>query len=144
MPMLAWVWLTIAGVVCCDQASKAILCWRVALSRSVRVGGRVRLHHVASVESLFGVRSAPRVALPLWGVAATCGMLMIAFDRPMGGGVAAVGVAVAVGGATGNLLDRLVRGHIVDFIEIGLWPTFNLADAAITGGTALTVAALLL
>jgi signal peptidase II len=143
MPTLAWLWLTIATVVCCDQASKAILCKRVALNRSVRAGGGVRLHRVASVESLLGVRSPPRVALLLWGVAVSCGLL-VALARPVGGGAAVVGVAVALGGATGNLLDRLVRGHIVDFIEIGLWPTFNLADAAITGGTALTVAALLL
>jgi signal peptidase II len=94
------------------------------------------------VESLFGVRSPPRVALFLWGVAASCGLLVIALDRTAGVG-AAVGVAVAVGGATGNLLDRLARGHIVDFIQVGWWPIFNVADTAIVGGIALTVAAVL-
>jgi signal peptidase II len=142
MPALAWWWLATAAVVCSDQASKAILCRRVGVNRSVRVAGGVRLHHVASAESLFGVRSAPGIALLLWGAAVSSGLLVIALARPIGGSAAAVGVAVALGGATGNLIDRLVRGHIVDFIEIGLWPTFNLADAAITVGIGLTVAAL--
>jgi signal peptidase II len=50
-----------------------------------------------------------------------------------------------VGGACGNLVDRLVRapgflrGEVVDFIDVGPWPTFNLADSAITVGAVLLV-----
>jgi signal peptidase II len=104
----------------------------------------VRLHHVVNADWPFRVRSTSKVFLPLWGgVAASCGLLVIELDRSVGGGAAAAGVAVAVGGATGNLLDRLVRGHIVDFIQIGFWPIFNFADAGIVGGIAATVTALL-
>ena len=60
-----------------------------------------------------------------------------------GGEGARAGVAVALGGATGNLLDRLLRGHIVDFIEIGLWPIFNVADVGIVAGLGLTLTVLL-
>lgn len=41
-------------------------------------------------------------------------------------------LAVLAGGALGNLLDRLLRGAVVDFIDLGWWPIFNLADIAIT------------
>lgn len=37
-----------------------------------------------------------------------------------------------LGGVLGNLVDRILRGYVVDFIDVGFWPAFNLADAAIT------------
>jgi signal peptidase II len=48
-----------------------------------------------------------------------------------------IGIGAALGGATGNVLDRLVRGAVVDFVAIGPWPVFNLADAALVAGTGL-------
>ena len=49
--------------------------------------------------------------------------------------MATIGIAAALAGATSNLADWIQRGRIVDFICIGWWPAFNLADAAIvTGG----------
>jgi signal peptidase II len=55
---------------------------------------------------------------------------------------AAVGLGLLVGGAVGNLADRLVGGHggaVVDFIDLQWWPAFNVADAAITCGAVLLV-----
>jgi signal peptidase II len=42
--------------------------------------------------------------------------------------------AAVMGGALGNLIDRLTLGYVVDFIELSFWPTFNVADAGITIG----------
>jgi signal peptidase II len=58
----------------------------------------------------------------------------------------AVGLGMILGGATGNLVDRfcrspgLLRGHVVDFLSIGWWPVFNIADSAVVGGAILLVA----
>ncbi|HEX2063573.1 MAG TPA: signal peptidase II, partial [Acidimicrobiales bacterium] len=55
---------------------------------------------------------------------------------------AAVALGLLVGGAVGNLADRLVGGHggaVVDFIDLQWWPAFNVADAAITCGAVLLV-----
>lgn len=52
----------------------------------------------------------------------------------------ATGLGLVLGGALGNLADRLGRGHggaVVDFIHVGIWPTFNLADSAIVCGCGL-------
>jgi signal peptidase II len=52
----------------------------------------------------------------------------------------AVAFGLVIGGALGNLADRLLRGRhgaVVDFLHTGFWPTFNLADSAIVCGTAL-------
>jgi lipoprotein signal peptidase len=48
--------------------------------------------------------------------------------------IARIGLGAAFGGAAGNLLDLCRRRPIVDFIDLGWWPVFNIADAAITGG----------
>jgi signal peptidase II len=55
---------------------------------------------------------------------------------------ATIALGAALGGAASNLIDRLRRGGIVDFIDLGVWPVFNIADAAIVigaGGAALVV-----
>jgi signal peptidase II len=56
---------------------------------------------------------------------------------PKSGGVERAAQAVLLGGALGNLFDRVVRGYVVDFIHIHYWPVFNVADVAITIGVGL-------
>ncbi len=48
-----------------------------------------------------------------------------------------ISLGLQLGGAMGNLLDRMVYGSVVDFIDIGFWPIFNLADAAIVVGVSI-------
>ena len=56
-----------------------------------------------------------------------------------------VGLVLVLGGALGNLVDRFVRspgvlrGHVVDFVAVGWWPVFNVADACITVGAAVLI-----
>ena len=50
-----------------------------------------------------------------------------------------LGLALLLGGAIGNLIDRVVLGHVIDFIRIWLWPSFNLADAANTIGVIIII-----
>jgi signal peptidase II len=52
-----------------------------------------------------------------------------------------VGVALVVGGALGNLVDRVVRGYVVDFIHVHGWPVFNVADIAVAVGVGFIVGA---
>jgi signal peptidase II len=134
-----WVALTVVAVACIDQASKAMLLSQVSLNRSVRLSRGVRLRHVVNVGWISRVR--PTGLLFLWGIAVSSSLLILAFGD--GGEGARAGVAIALGGATGNLLDRLLRGHIVDFIEIGFWPVFNVADVGIVAGLGLMLMALL-
>jgi signal peptidase II len=47
-----------------------------------------------------------------------------------------VSLGLLLGGAMGNLLDRFSRGYVVDFIDVGFWPVFNIADSAIVVGVA--------
>lgn len=45
-----------------------------------------------------------------------------------------VSLGMQLGGALGNLIDRIIRGYVVDFVDIGFWPIFNLADLSIVLG----------
>lgn len=69
-------------------------------------------------------------------------------DLRQGQRLQALALALILGGAVGNLIDRLVYGHVIDFIDVYYgrwhWPVFNIADSAITIGAALLIVALLL
>jgi signal peptidase II len=60
-----------------------------------------------------------------------------------GGATACAGIALLLGGATGNVTDRIVNGGVTDFLEVWLgnyrWPAFNVADSAITIGAILLI-----
>jgi signal peptidase II len=54
-------------------------------------------------------------------------------------GAAPAAIGVALGGALGNVVDVWRHGGVVDFIDLGWWPVFNLADAAIVGGVLVAI-----
>ncbi len=77
------------------------------------------------------------------GLALVVIVVLVAWLRrlPQGQGRMALALALILGGAAGNLVDRLLYGHVIDFIDLYYrawhWPTFNIADSAITLGAAL-------
>ncbi|MBZ5703407.1 MAG: signal peptidase II [Acidobacteriia bacterium] len=145
---LKWLWLTLA-VVLADRATKA---W---FETQTPEGYRRELlrHFVYLVHSrnpgiAFGIFSgAPspglRIAL-IAGSLVVIGALawFLVADRGSGG-LSAAGLALLLGGATGNLTDRILHGAVTDFLEVWLgayrWPAFNVADSAITIGAALVL-----
>lgn len=70
-----------------------------------------------------------------WVLAVACVGSVVALASPLPA-LAAVGLGLVSGGVTGNLTDRVTRGAVVDFIVVGRWPAFNVADAAMTCGLA--------
>jgi signal peptidase II len=127
--------LTAALVVAADQASKAFVLARwplagVATPRSF-VSIRCMLNRQGTLAALAGV---PALAA-LWAVMVVLAALTLHTGLLGHDALVPIGVGMALGGATGNVLDRLVRGAVVDFVAIGPWPVFNLADAALVAGT---------
>lgn len=72
-----------------------------------------------------------------WLVALTCAVVLVGSGRAFETAAAQVGVGAALGGALGNLLDVLRRQAITDFLDLGWWPVFNLADLGIVAGLVL-------
>ena len=98
----------------------------------------------AEVRLVHNRRGALLVLRPRWaalvlGVVGT----LAAVVAQAAGPITAIGLGLLVGGAGGNLVDRARQGAVVDFVSVGPWPVFNVADAAMVVGIAVAVMGLL-
>jgi len=116
------------------------------------IPGFFRLTHVKNRGAAFGIfadSTAPMKieVLILLSVVALVVVLMLLWEQP-GARRIGLGLALILGGALGNLFDRLAHGSVVDFLEFYLrgfhWPAFNVADSAIVIGAGLLVLDMLL
>ena len=126
--------LTAALVLTADQVSKAFVLarWPPAGFTTPRslVSIRCMLNRQGTLAALAGV---PALAA-LWAAMIVSAALALHYGLLGHDELVPIGVGTALGGATGNVLDRLYRGAVVDFVAIGPWPVFNLADAALVAG----------
>ena len=136
-----WMGLALAAVIIIgDQASKYWIVHVLDLPtlRRVEILGVFDLTYVENRGASFGMLSGMRVILSL--ISASVAMVLIVWLGRLVRPIAALGVAFIIGGALGNLYDRLAYGYVVDFLDFsGLafpW-VFNIADAAINVGIAL-------
>jgi signal peptidase II len=129
--------LTSAGaLLLLDHWSKRTVELRVA-GRCVPWGHLLRIRCVRKPATRHG-RASSRAALVLiWLVAFASSLVLHRVDVKFQGHTALIGLGSALGGAAGNLLDIWRRHSITDFIDLGWWPVFNVADIAITGGLVL-------
>jgi signal peptidase II len=141
-----WLWVS-AAVIAADRATKyAIERYTGPFYRHSIVSDVVVLVHSQNPGIAFGVFSnsnSPWLAPVLLILAAAVMVFlvwMIVTNRA-GGALAECGLALILGGAAGNALDRVMHGGVTDFLEVRLWkyiwPAFNAADSAITIGAAL-------
>ncbi len=143
---LRWLWLTLA-VVLLDRATKAwfesqtVEGWRHELIHNF-----VYLVHSRNPGLAFGILSdsastGTRVILILGSIAVIAALAWLLVTSKSGGTVGVAGLALLLGGATGNVTDRIVHGAVTDFFEVWFgtyrYPAFNVADSAITIGAAL-------
>jgi signal peptidase II len=81
-----------------------------------------------------GIRARSGVMITLWCGELAALLLLVTFVPAFGGLLSSAALGLALGGAAGNLLDLVQLGGVVDFIDLGFWPVFNLADVAIVAG----------
>ena len=127
-----------------DQATKWWVVQELALGQSWPRHGFFRITHVANTGSVFGLFSGANLALTVASFIGIGALLVFyrSHDRPTLMVRASLGLMLA--GAVGNLLDRVRLGHVTDFIDVGPWYIFNMADACIMVGVILLAAAMLL
>ncbi len=123
-----------AAVVGLDQMTKRTIADGIASGHTRRfIPGVVHLVHVRNTGVAFGFFSgggAVVLAFTLVALAVLC----VYFVRHPGRRGLWVPTGLLVGGALGNLVDRLANGAVTDFIKLPAWPAFNVADMAITFG----------
>ena len=136
-------------IVALDQLSKAVVRATIPLHASVTVvPGLLDFTHVRNTGAAFGFLDAvdfpfKTAVIVLVATAALIGVGLYAADLAPHQRAARVGMALIIGGAAGNLLDRGVAGSVVDFVDV-YWRTwhfwaFNVADSAITVGVGIMI-----
>jgi signal peptidase II len=136
-------------MVALDQCTKQLVESALALHESVPVvDSFFRLTYVRNTGAAFGLFSsaAPSlasVALTLFSLAAIVILTFLWIRARRASALYIAAIALILGGAVGNLVDRLLRGEVIDFIDLYWdgyhWPAFNLADSAITVGVFLFI-----
>lgn len=124
-----------------DQLTKVLVVHRLALGGEVRVVGPLAIHHVQNSGIAFGLFAGATAIVASFTALAVAWMLGV-FARSGGRHpVLPVGLGLVIGGAISNLVDRVRLGHVTDFLDIGVWPAFNLADTFIVVGVAVLATA---
>lgn len=142
MSSAAWRWFALAaGVVLADQATKALLMARFALGERLELAPFLNLIFVYNPGAAFsflaqaGGWQKPLLVAFALGAAVLVSVLIVRRPRER---LLCTGLALILGGALGNVIDRLRFGQVVDFLDFHAagwhWPAFNVADSAITVG----------
>lgn len=143
------VYLAAILLVLADQATKYAIEATVALHESIPlIEGFFAITHVRNPGAAFGILAGASETWRLvFLVAVTLvimGGIIIYLERHRDAGkTLTAGLTLILGGAAGNLIDRIGQGEVIDFLDFHIagwhWPAFNVADAAITIGAALLI-----
>jgi signal peptidase II len=145
--MLKWLWLSFLALIL-DQSSKQIIDGSMQLYQSIPVIPYFNLTYVHNTGAAFSFLSEAGgwqrwfftvLALTV-SVIITLWLARLKEHETL----LAVALSLVLGGAVGNLIDRLLYGYVIDFLDVYYqnwhWPAFNIADSAITLGVALMLA----
>jgi signal peptidase II len=127
-----------AAVLAADQAAKSVVEGQLYPGEQVDVLGPLSLTLAHNTGVAFGLAGGAGAGLVLVTVAALA-LIGYLFGRDPERPGMWVAVGLLAGGALGNLIDRVSADAVTDFIDVGSWPPFNLADVAITVGVVLMV-----
>jgi signal peptidase II len=122
-----------AVVLAADQLTKALVNADIARGDSVALLPGLDLVNTRNRGVAFGLLGGGGPVVVIVAVAVLTGLVVFAWrqwDRPL----VWLPVGMLLGGAAGNLLDRVREGSVTDFVKLPAWPAFNVADIAITFG----------
>ena len=135
--------LTVVLVIIFDRLTKDLFSFLLKPSESIPVINKVfhftLVHNTGIAFGLFRDNGAvfliiPLIAVVLLGYNVYYYYRVGELDR-----VYILGFSLILGGAIGNLIDRITLGHVIDFIDLRVWPVFNVADSAITIGACIVL-----
>ena len=131
--------LTALLVVVADQLSKMWIRSNLDVEELLFELGFFRLTHIQNTGAAFGLFRDQSFALTIVALVGIVVLLLYALliyrrfpilDNLLGKSA----LGLVLGGTVGNLIDRLHLGYVTDFIDVGFWPAFNIADSAIVVG----------
>ncbi|MCU0840649.1 MAG: signal peptidase II [Thiobacillaceae bacterium] len=143
---LAWLWLS-ALVLSLDQITKLAVIDALAPYQDVipltAFFNLVHVHNTGAAFSLFADQPGWQRYFFLAVALVASTVILYLLRRTRGQPLFCAALALILGGALGNVIDRIAYGHVVDFLDFHAggwhWPAFNVADSAITVGAALII-----
>lgn len=143
-----WLWLS-AIIIVVDQITKQLVVKNLAWFEVQPLIPHLNLVHMKNTGAAFSMMSNAHPAFfVLLGTAVSIGILIWLRRNPAGQTLVAVALSLILGGALGNVIDRVTRGHVVDFVDFywGSWhfAAFNVADIAISFGAGFLILDMLL
>ena len=147
---LLWILVLLLGVIAADQIAKIIIVYTVERPVPYRAGTLFYITHERN-PGLMGGHFADNRAIAICApVVATAVLIYLFRHLNLQSRLQTLGYGLVAGGAIGNLIDRLFRGEVVDFLQVHFyfvpfdfpwkfWPAFNIADIAICCGVFLLV-----
>ena len=139
------LWILIASIVVADQLTKHWALNRLSGDRTIDLVGSLRFNLAFNRGMAFSQATGAGPVIGALGFVIV--IVIVLWLRRSATGVSAVAAGMIVGGAIGNLIDRLFRGEawlrgaVVDFIDLQWFPIFNIADSAISIGAVLMILA---
>ena len=139
------VWLLLApAAFALDQITKLFVRSNFQLGESWPATGFFRLTYGTNTGTAFGLFPDQTLALILASLVAIGFLIYFYRAHGLNRPLLRAAIGLQLGGAVGNLVDRLRTGAVVDFIDVGPWPIFNVADSCIVVGMIVLVSVLVL
>ena len=145
--------IVIGALLAADQITKIVIARTIHFHSNVPViPGFLNLTHIHNRGAIFGFFSRDGgpvmyILLTLASLFALSFVVYYFFKTPYSEKLMKVSLALILAGALGNLIDRIIKGYVIDFVDMYVkewhWPTYNLADSSITIGALLLVFVLL-
>jgi len=126
-------------VVALDQVSKFFISANMTLGQSIPEEGFFRITYSTNVGGVFGIFANQAFLITLTAIVGVAAILVYSRYPQANRVLVRVALGLLMGGAVGNLIDRIRLGEVVDFIDVGAWPIFNLADSAVVVGIILII-----
>jgi len=127
-----------AAVIALDRLTKAMVVQRLVPGQSVPVlPGVFHITHVRNTGGAFGLLQGKAVLFTTVGFLVVVVLLVFAPRLFRVGFLPSLAAALLAAGAGGNLIDRVTRQYVVDFLDFQVWPVFNVADISIVLGCSL-------
>jgi signal peptidase II len=150
-PSLLWniaFYIIALIVVVADQFTKLWIKTTLSVGQSIPETGVFRIVHVRNTGAAFGLFQGQTLSLTIMSLIGAI-MLLLYFLiirnhlNILNNRLSRVAMGLILGGTIGNLIDRMTYGYITDFVTIGFWPSFNVADSSLVIGVIILIFSLL-
>ena len=134
-----WFFLVAAIVMGLDQMSKYLVRTNMALGESIPEHGFFRFTYGTNAGGVFGFFTNQTFLITVAAIISVVVIILYSRHKMAQSMLVKVSLGLILGGSIGNLIDRIRFGAVTDFIDVGAWPVFNLADSAIDVGVVLLI-----